>query len=331
MSYTVVLNSDLSNVLLPNQIRYDGGSTVVLSDAEFSLISTEAQSALFSSVTPNGGGGGSGTVTTASVAAANGFAGTVTNPTTTPAITVETSVTGLLKGNGTAVSAATAGTDYLAPNGNGSALTGLTEGQISGLSSDLAAKAPLASPAFTGNPTAATQSPGNNSTRVATTAYTDAAVAARVVSGQYLCAPSVYAPGTRTTLSVTTTTMAAWSTGNVCTNSFVAPASGSVMVTFSGVMATSASGNTAGLALAAKGTVTPVVGQAVTIGMAGTTVPFPVTVQFLVTGLTPGSSYQFDLLGAVTSAATAFIYAQGQSSTALASPGGPAVMTVQAV
>jgi hypothetical protein len=38
--------------------------------------------------------------------------------------------------------------------------------------------AKIASPALTGNPTAPTQSAGNNSTRVATTAYTDAAIAA---------------------------------------------------------------------------------------------------------------------------------------------------------
>jgi|SRR5581483_47276 len=55
-------------------------------------------------------------VTTVSVVSANGFAGTVANATTTPAITVSTSVTGVLKGNGTAISAATAGTDYMAPS-----------------------------------------------------------------------------------------------------------------------------------------------------------------------------------------------------------------------
>jgi hypothetical protein len=59
-------------------------------------------------VTPTSGG----TVTTVSVVSANGFAGTVANPTTTPAITLTTSVTGVLKGNGTAISAATANTDY---------------------------------------------------------------------------------------------------------------------------------------------------------------------------------------------------------------------------
>lgn len=61
--------------------------------------------------------GNAGSVTTLSVATANGFAGTVANPTTTPAITVTTSVTGVLKGNGTAISAAVAGTDYVSPAG----------------------------------------------------------------------------------------------------------------------------------------------------------------------------------------------------------------------
>jgi len=62
-----------------------------------------------------GGGGGSGTVTTVSVATANGLAGTVANATTTPAITLSTTVTGVLKGDGTTVSAAVANTDYLTP------------------------------------------------------------------------------------------------------------------------------------------------------------------------------------------------------------------------
>ena len=61
--------------------------------------------------------GNAGSVTTLSVATANGFAGTVADPTTTPAITVTTSVTGVLKGNGTAISAAAAGTDYVSPTG----------------------------------------------------------------------------------------------------------------------------------------------------------------------------------------------------------------------
>lgn len=52
---------------------------------------------------------GSGTVTSVSVASANGFAGTVATATTTPAITLSTTITGILKGNGTAISAITVG------------------------------------------------------------------------------------------------------------------------------------------------------------------------------------------------------------------------------
>ena len=54
-------------------------------------------------------------VSTVSVVTANGMAGTVANPTSTPAITLTTSVTGLVKGNGTALSAATVRTDYAEP------------------------------------------------------------------------------------------------------------------------------------------------------------------------------------------------------------------------
>lgn len=62
-----------------------------------------------------GGGGGSGTVTTVSVVSANGLAGSVATATSTPAITLSTTVTGIVKGNGTALSAATEGTDYYKP------------------------------------------------------------------------------------------------------------------------------------------------------------------------------------------------------------------------
>lgn len=50
--------------------------------------------------------GAGGTVTTMSVVSANGLAGSVATATTTPAITLSTTVTGLVKGNGTAFSAA---------------------------------------------------------------------------------------------------------------------------------------------------------------------------------------------------------------------------------
>jgi hypothetical protein len=53
-----------------------------------------------------------GTVTSISVASANGLAGTSSGG-ATPALTLSTSITGILKGNGTAISAAVANTDYM--------------------------------------------------------------------------------------------------------------------------------------------------------------------------------------------------------------------------
>jgi hypothetical protein len=53
-----------------------------------------------------------GTVTAVSVVSANGFAGTSSGG-ATPALTLTTTITGILKGNGTAISAAVANTDYM--------------------------------------------------------------------------------------------------------------------------------------------------------------------------------------------------------------------------
>jgi len=58
---------------------------------------------------------GIGTVTQVSVASGNGFDGTVATDTSTPVITIKTTITGMLKGDGTSMSAAVAGTDYAKP------------------------------------------------------------------------------------------------------------------------------------------------------------------------------------------------------------------------
>ena len=57
---------------------------------------------------------GAGSVSSVSVVTANGFSGSVATASTTPAITISTSITGILKGNGAAISTATSGTDYSA-------------------------------------------------------------------------------------------------------------------------------------------------------------------------------------------------------------------------
>lgn len=58
--------------------------------------------------------GGSGTVTSFAFTDANGFHGVVTNPTTTPTLTLSNTVNGIVKSNGTSMSAASATTDYAA-------------------------------------------------------------------------------------------------------------------------------------------------------------------------------------------------------------------------
>ena len=57
-----------------------------------------------------------------------------------------------------------------------------TIANVDNLQTSLDAKAPLASPALTGNPTAPTQSASDNSTKIATTAYTTTAIANLVAS-----------------------------------------------------------------------------------------------------------------------------------------------------
>jgi hypothetical protein len=95
--------------LAQNTLTTNSGSAAVSAMEQLLLNEIDAR---VTDTVPSSGGGGSGTVTSVSIVSANGFAGTVASPTTTPAITMETSITGVLKGNGTAIEAAVAGTDY---------------------------------------------------------------------------------------------------------------------------------------------------------------------------------------------------------------------------
>lgn len=89
-----------------------------------------------------GGGTGNGSVTKVSVATMNGLTGTVANETTTPEITLSTTVTGILKGEGGELKAATtSGTgDIVLSDGatlNNPTLTGTVQGNISGTANNV--------------------------------------------------------------------------------------------------------------------------------------------------------------------------------------------------
>jgi hypothetical protein len=152
-----------------------------------------------------GSGGGGGTVTTVSVATANGFQGTVANATSTPAITLQTSVTSgsVLKSSSNSIVAAVSATDY-APATTGTSIlkassggfanavsgtdyapatsgTSILKGNGSGGFNNAVSGTdypPIASPTFTGTPAAPTASAGTNTTQIATTAFVTTAVQA---------------------------------------------------------------------------------------------------------------------------------------------------------
>lgn len=137
---TQITGTTTQTVVLPNATTLANGQSFTVTNRSTGLVTVQtnggatlqtmaASSQLTATVISNGTttgtwdaaysfttAGGTGTVTSVSVVSANGFAGSVATNTTTPAITVSTSITGLLKGNGTAISAATAGTDYMAPS-----------------------------------------------------------------------------------------------------------------------------------------------------------------------------------------------------------------------
>lgn len=72
----------------------------------------------------------SNVLTSVSVATSNGFAGSSSGG-VTPSITLRTTISGLLKGNGTAISAAVSGTDYAPATSGASILYGNGAGGFS--------------------------------------------------------------------------------------------------------------------------------------------------------------------------------------------------------
>jgi len=182
-------------------ISYDDSTGIITNDepdqtvtltngADITITGTYPSFTIAYSGTPS-----SGTVTTASVVSANGFAGTVATDTTTPAITISTSITGLLKGDGTAISAATSGTDYVVPSGSitGNAATVTTNADLTGVITS------------TGNATVIASQTGTGSKFVVDTSPTLVTPDIGVATGTSLTlSGDLTVNGTTTTISSTT-------------------------------------------------------------------------------------------------------------------------------
>jgi len=115
-----IANYNLDGSPTAGGIAYGTGPALAVSAAGTSgQVLTSAAAGTPTWTTPT-----TGTVTAVSVVSANGLAGTSSGG-ATPALTLSTTVTGVVKGNGTALSAAVAATDYVAPSAYAS-VNGLT-------------------------------------------------------------------------------------------------------------------------------------------------------------------------------------------------------------
>jgi hypothetical protein len=151
------------------------------------------------------------------------------------------------------------------------------------------------------------------------------------VSGQYLCPPTSYAPAAVDPLPVPSTSYMAVSSANINTGNFFAPPSGSVVVTASFAAQLSAAANMMGFTLVTHGKST-VVCDAIQVDAQVANSQAIYTLEFIVTSLTPGAQYNFDLAAAASLNETVTIHAYGNpTTTATSSRGAPATMTVRAV
>jgi hypothetical protein len=215
-----------------------------------------------------------GTVTTASVVSANGFAGTVATATTTPAITLATSVTGVLKGNGTALSAATSGTDYSL--GTSALTTGIVKSTTTtgDLTIAVAADFPTLNQSTTGNAATATAA---NGLKTATTTI--------VIN-------SATAPSNGQVLTATSSTAATWETPTVGTVTAVS------VVSANGFTGTSSGGATPALTLTTS--ITGVLkgnGTALSVATSGT--DYSLGTSALATGIVKSTTTTGDLTIAI--------------------------------
>jgi len=114
----------VSGLTDPSMVNFQVGDLVIYNGTKWVLTTPAA------GVQSVNGAQGAVTFT---MATANGFAGTYSGT----ALTVSTTITGLLKGNGTAISAASAGTDYVVPSVTTLSSLSLPQAQVSGTSTQV--------------------------------------------------------------------------------------------------------------------------------------------------------------------------------------------------
>jgi hypothetical protein len=258
------------------------------------------------------------------VSIAHGGSGQVTQPAAITALTGTQASGSYLRSNGTAaglsaIQAADVPTLNQSTTGTAANVTGIVPvaNGGSGQSSQ-----PAAITALAGTHAARTFLRGDGTNAVMS------AVQPGDVAGGLLRAPVTYAPAVQAVLSTTSALMSAVSSANVSTGSFTCPPSGSVIVS-ANLIATTNSSAFYAFGLAAHGTTTPLVTQSKILTQSG----FPSTfhyLQFLVTGLTPGLSYNFDLMYASQGGNSVSVLAYGNSSTTppFTVTGGPVIMLV---
>lgn len=154
------------------------------------------------------------------------------------------------------------------------------------------------------------------------------------VSGQFLSTYR-YNPTSATFFPVNSTTPAAFGAGTIGTQAFTAPPSGNVLVTVNCMITTTGGGVFVAMFLSPHGSATTVSSDVIQYESPSAGFAPQQAFPFMLTGLTPGNTYNYDLLGSATSgqAGTIVAFTQTTSPPALGvtDRGGPVVITVQAV
>ena len=151
------------------------------------------------------------------------------------------------------------------------------------------------------------------------------------VKGQILAA-SAYAPASPVIETVNSATFAAFDSANLQTGPFTVPPSGSILVRANFVAAQLSNTTGIALAVAAHGTVTPILGYAPQFSDAVLSLYLLYAVAIPVMGLTPGATLNLDLLGAV-GLGSFNIQAAGYTANPItaANRGAPVVLIVEAL